>query len=139
MKQDIPANLSFIEPMNALLARDLPSGNWLYEVKFDGYRALNWLTICPKRLRQQSSCTRTYPMLPVDKMQDAGDLQLFQPVEKRMIQPFALVGITQRPAHVAAMPDALKVLILTGGDSAVDLTLSRQKTSPASRPWRSCR
>jgi bifunctional non-homologous end joining protein LigD len=40
MKQDTPANLSFIEPMNAIPARDLRSGNWLYEVKFDGYRAL---------------------------------------------------------------------------------------------------
>ena len=40
MKQDTPANLSFIEPMNALRVRDLPDGNWIYEVKFDGYRAL---------------------------------------------------------------------------------------------------
>jgi len=42
MKQDIPAasNLSYFEPMKAILARNLPSGNWLYEVKFDGYRGL---------------------------------------------------------------------------------------------------
>ena len=40
MKQDTPANLSFIEPMNALQVRELPVGNWIYELKFDGYRAL---------------------------------------------------------------------------------------------------
>ena len=40
MKQETPANLSFIEPMNALGVRELPVGNWIYELKFDGYRAL---------------------------------------------------------------------------------------------------
>jgi bifunctional non-homologous end joining protein LigD len=34
------SNYSFIEPMKALLVGDLPTGNWLYEMKFDGYRAL---------------------------------------------------------------------------------------------------
>jgi hypothetical protein len=31
---------SFIEPMQALPAEKLPGGDWLYEVKLDGYRAL---------------------------------------------------------------------------------------------------
>ena len=39
-----------------------------------------------------------------------------------MIHPFALMGITQRPAHVTSMPYELKVRILTGGDSTVDLS-----------------
>jgi len=31
----------FIEPMYALAVKNLPEGkNWLYEVKFDGYRCL---------------------------------------------------------------------------------------------------
>jgi bifunctional non-homologous end joining protein LigD len=34
------SNFSFVEPMKALRVRDLPSGDWLYEMKFDGYRAL---------------------------------------------------------------------------------------------------
>jgi DNA ligase D-like protein (predicted ligase) len=34
-------NLRFIEPMYARLVHELPTGNeWLYEVKFDGYRCL---------------------------------------------------------------------------------------------------
>ena len=128
------------------------------------------------------------PALPVYEMQDAADLDLLQLVEKRMIQQFTLIGITQRPARVTSISNDRKVPILTSGDSTVDLsdtalklffqfremlpnrlleklkpvsaisfslsfhwpsstrsssklrkrTLSRQKTSPASRPWRSC-
>jgi hypothetical protein len=33
-------SFSFIEPMKALPAKKLPEGDWLYEVKLDGYRAL---------------------------------------------------------------------------------------------------
>jgi ATP dependent DNA ligase domain len=32
--------LGFVEPMKARLVESLPSGNWIYEIKFDGYRAL---------------------------------------------------------------------------------------------------
>jgi bifunctional non-homologous end joining protein LigD len=31
---------SFIEPMKALPVEQLPEGDWLYEIKHDGYRAL---------------------------------------------------------------------------------------------------
>jgi bifunctional non-homologous end joining protein LigD len=30
----------FVEPMKAKLVGSIPSGNWIYEIKFDGYRAL---------------------------------------------------------------------------------------------------
>ena len=30
----------FIEPMKARLVRELPAGDWLYEMKVDGYRVL---------------------------------------------------------------------------------------------------
>jgi len=40
MKQAAAATFDFIEPMKALPVRDLPVGNWMYELKFDGYRAL---------------------------------------------------------------------------------------------------
>ena len=33
-------SLSFNEPMKALAVEKLPEGDWLYEIKFDGYRAL---------------------------------------------------------------------------------------------------
>jgi bifunctional non-homologous end joining protein LigD len=46
MKPKDPSNLAttklkFIEPMYARLVNELPEGKeWLYEVKFDGYRCL---------------------------------------------------------------------------------------------------
>jgi bifunctional non-homologous end joining protein LigD len=40
MKQRPASSFSFIEPMKALLVPALPAGNWLYEMKYDGYRAL---------------------------------------------------------------------------------------------------
>jgi bifunctional non-homologous end joining protein LigD len=38
MKEDGAGKFTFIEPMNARSVRELPEGDWLYEVKFDGYR-----------------------------------------------------------------------------------------------------
>jgi bifunctional non-homologous end joining protein LigD len=30
----------FVEPMKAKLVDSVPSGDWIYEIKFDGYRAI---------------------------------------------------------------------------------------------------
>jgi ATP-dependent DNA ligase len=30
----------FVEPMKATLVDSMPTGSWIYEIKFDGYRAL---------------------------------------------------------------------------------------------------
>jgi ATP-dependent DNA ligase len=30
----------FVEPMKAKLVASMPAGDWIYEIKFDGYRAL---------------------------------------------------------------------------------------------------
>ena len=32
--------LDFVEPMKAQLDESRPPGDWIYEIKFDGYRAL---------------------------------------------------------------------------------------------------
>src|SRR5208283_906651 len=65
MKQDTPANLSFIEPMNALQVRELPVGNWIYELKFDGYRALAFKADKEVRLlsRNRTVFNDDYPQL----------------------------------------------------------------------------
>jgi bifunctional non-homologous end joining protein LigD len=39
-KEGTRSSFSFIEPMKALPVQKLPEGDWLYEVKLDGYRAL---------------------------------------------------------------------------------------------------
>jgi bifunctional non-homologous end joining protein LigD len=65
MKQDTTANLSFIEPMNALQVRELPVGNWIYELKFDGYRALAFKADKEVRLvsRNRTVFNNDYPQL----------------------------------------------------------------------------
>ena len=40
MTKGAGSNFPFIEPMMALPFRELPVGDWIYEMKFDGYRAL---------------------------------------------------------------------------------------------------
>jgi bifunctional non-homologous end joining protein LigD len=40
MKANVQKVPSFIEPMKALPVEKLPEGDWLYEIKHDGYRAL---------------------------------------------------------------------------------------------------
>jgi hypothetical protein len=40
MKQSGESNLFFVDPMLAVPVDQLRAGNWIYEVKFDGYRAI---------------------------------------------------------------------------------------------------
>jgi bifunctional non-homologous end joining protein LigD len=65
MKQGIlEPSLSFVEPMKALTVQELPAGRWLYEVKFDGYRALAFKSGKESRLvsRNQKDFTK-FPQL----------------------------------------------------------------------------
>ena len=63
MKQG--ATTTFIEPMMALRVSDLPPGDWLYEMKFDGYRALAIRAGKEVRLvsRNRTDFTNDYPQL----------------------------------------------------------------------------
>lgn len=72
--------LSFIEPMYARLVHDLPQGkDWLYEVKFDGYRCLagreaNGVTLWSRRgnlfTKQFPGIARACERLPTDTLID---------------------------------------------------------------------
>ena len=65
MTQGAAPNFSFIEPMKALPVRELPVGNWVYELKFDGYRALAFKAGKEVRLvsRNQVNFGNDYPQL----------------------------------------------------------------------------
>src|SRR5262252_5475621 len=65
MKQSAVATFDFIEPMKALPVTDLPVGDWLYELKFDGYRALAFKTGKEARLmsRNRTNFEDDYPQL----------------------------------------------------------------------------
>jgi bifunctional non-homologous end joining protein LigD len=65
MKEAAATAFSFIEPMKALRVPELPSGDWLYEMKFDGYRALALKVGKEVRLisRNQIDFGNDYPQL----------------------------------------------------------------------------
>ena len=54
---------SFIEPMQALQVGKLPSGDWLYEVKLDGYRVLAFKDAKEVRLISRNQKPFNYPQL----------------------------------------------------------------------------
>jgi len=58
-------HFAFIEPMKALRVTDLPVGDWLYELKFDGYRALAFKVGKEARLisRNRMNFDTDYPQL----------------------------------------------------------------------------
>ena len=59
-----PAKIRFIEPMYALAVQNLPQGQeWLYEVKFDGYRCLAGkdATAVTLRSRRENLFTKQFP------------------------------------------------------------------------------
>ena len=56
-------SFSFIEPMQALPTEKLPEGDWLYEVKLDGYRALAFKDGKEVRLVSRNQKAFNYPQL----------------------------------------------------------------------------
>ena len=54
---------SFIEPMQALSVKRLPEGDWLYEVKLDGYRALAFKNGKDVRLISRNNKPFNYPQV----------------------------------------------------------------------------
>ena len=75
MKQGPAANFAFIEPMKALPVEKL-EGHWLYELKFDGYRALAFKAGKEVRLisRNRTNFGNDYPQL-IDALKSLGAKQ----------------------------------------------------------------
>jgi bifunctional non-homologous end joining protein LigD len=65
MKEAAATAFSFIEPMKALRVTALPAGDWVYELKYDGYRALTFKGGSDVQLvsRNRTSFNKAYPHL----------------------------------------------------------------------------
>jgi bifunctional non-homologous end joining protein LigD len=63
MKEATATSFSFIEPMKALSVQRLPEGDWLYEIKHDGYRALAFKEGKNVRLVSRNKKAFDYPQL----------------------------------------------------------------------------
>jgi bifunctional non-homologous end joining protein LigD len=64
-EKNTPTVNNFVESMKALRVRELPVGNWLYEMKFDGYRVLAFKASKEVRLlsRNRTIFNNDYPQL----------------------------------------------------------------------------
>jgi bifunctional non-homologous end joining protein LigD len=63
VKANVQKAPSFIEPMKALPVEKLPEGDWLYEIKFDRYRALAFKDGKDVRLSSRNKKAFDYPQL----------------------------------------------------------------------------
>jgi bifunctional non-homologous end joining protein LigD len=118
MTKAAASNFSFIEPMMALRVRDLPVGNWLYELKFDGYRALAFKAGKEVRLL---SLNRTifndnYPqlvdalkLLPVQNVLIDGEIAALDSQGRSSFQLLQSYGINKRTPLVYYIFDFLNL------------------------------
>ena len=63
MKEATVRSFSFIEPKKTLPVEKLPEGEWLYEIKHDGYRALAFKDGKDVRLVSRNKKAFDYPQL----------------------------------------------------------------------------
>ena len=123
MKQSALAvsNFIFIEPMKALSVPDLPVGRWLYEVKFDGYRALAFKSGKETRLVSCNQKAFNYPelldalkLVPAEHFVIDGEIAALDPKGRSSFQLLQAYEIDkQRPLPVYY---AFDLLSLEGAD-----------------------
>jgi bifunctional non-homologous end joining protein LigD len=63
VKANVQKAPSFIEPMKVLPVEKVPEGDWLYEIKHDGYRALAFKDGKDVRLVSRNKKAFDYPQL----------------------------------------------------------------------------
>jgi bifunctional non-homologous end joining protein LigD len=92
--------------MKPLLVRELPVGNWLYESKFDDYRAVAFKSGKKVRLvsRNQTSFNDAYPSLvaalktlPAEKVIIDGEIAALDEAGRSSFQLLQSYGSDQKP------------------------------------------
>ena len=133
MTKAAASNFSFIEPMMALRVRNLPVGNWLYELKFDGYRALAFKAGKEVRLlsRNRTIFNDNYPqlvdalkLLPVQNVLIDGEIAALDSQGRSSFQLLQSYGISKRTPIVYYVFDLLN---LEGADLRARPLVERRK------------
>ena len=120
MKEATPRSFSFIEPMKALPVEKLPEGDWLYEVKFDGYRALAFKDCKDVRLVSRNQKDFNYPqlldalkLLPAERVNLGGEIAA---LDEKGRPSFQLLQIFKSSGGVPLVYFGFDLLFLEGKD-----------------------
>jgi bifunctional non-homologous end joining protein LigD len=145
MKEGAASNFYFIEPMMALRAGDLPIGNWIYELKFDGYRALAFKADKDVRLvsRNRTNFNKDYPqlvdslrLLTANKVTIDGEITALDENGKSSFQLLQSYGTGKQ---IPLVYQAFDLLFLDGTDLRPRPLIERlnaAKTKPSTRRCR---
>jgi bifunctional non-homologous end joining protein LigD len=133
IKEGAASNLFFIEPMMALRAGDLPVGNWIYELKFDGYRALVFKADKDVRLvsRNRTNFNNDYPelvdslrLLTANQVTIDGEITALDENGKSSFQLLQSYGIDKQ---IPLIYQAFDLLFLDGTDVRSRPLIERRK------------
>ena len=104
VKPTVSSSFSFIEPMKAFPVEKLPEGDWLYEIKFDGYRALAFKDGKDVRLVSRNQKGFNYPrlldalkLLPADRVILDGEIAA---LDEKGRSPFQLLQMFKSSGDV---------------------------------------
>jgi bifunctional non-homologous end joining protein LigD len=131
MKLSSASGLSFIEPMKALPVQELPKGDWLYEIKFDGYRALAFKDGKDVCLVSRNKNEFNYPQLlnnlkslPVDRVILDGEIAA---LDEKGRSSFQRLQIFKSSDGVPLVYYAFDLLFLEGKDLRKEPLSGRRK------------
>jgi len=120
MKPNTTNNPSFIEPMKALPVEKLPEGDWVYEIKFDGYRALALKEGKDVRLVSRNKKAFDYPQLlaalkklPADSVILDGEIAALDEIGR---SSFQLLQLFKKSGNVPLVYYIFDLLSLEGKD-----------------------
>jgi bifunctional non-homologous end joining protein LigD len=131
MKQGEAATFAFIEPRKALRVQDLPVGDWLYEIKHDGYRALAFKDGKDVRLVSRNKKTFDYlqlldalKLVPAQRVTFDGEIAA---LDEKGRSSFQLLQIFESSGNVPLVYFAFDQLFLDGKDLREQPLSARRK------------
>src|SRR6516225_11689011 len=131
MKANVQKAPSFIEPMNALPVEKLPEGDWFYEIKHDGYRALAFKDGKDVRLISRNKKAFDYPqlldalkLLPTERVILDGEIAA---LDEKGRSSFQLLQLFKSSGDIPLVYYAFDVLFLEGKDLRKEPLSARRK------------
>jgi bifunctional non-homologous end joining protein LigD len=122
---------SFIEPMKALPVEKLPEGDWLYEIKHDGYRALAFKDGKDVRLISRNKKAFDYPqlldaleLLPAEHVILDGEIAA---LDEKGRSSFQLLQLFKSSGDVPLVYYVFDILFLEGKDLRGEPLTARRK------------